>query len=239
MKFVLTEKEIIFLKEKFNFSKLIGLDENKKIDKDATLQSLKEKEAVYTFNNDIELSAGYRYLLTQWKNARYSLVRPDINDDKLFQCLLCGDKSILFVQRKEDVFEIELYDFNEQLIVECIKAVAQIQDYNQEVESFLLTTSVADLDELLDKTEEKLLDWQNRTGLSEKLILRYKEAISKNENCRLLLVEDHVGEVGFLAKIVVEDDGIFVLKHVTQKENEKMVMLKGNADYVTDSIFNF
>ena len=84
-----------------------------------------------------------------------------------------------------------------------------------------------------------MLEWQNKTGINQNLILRYKEAISKNENCRLLLVEDHVDDAGFLAKIVVEDDGIFVLKHVTKKAGEKMVMLKGNADYVTYSIFNF
>lgn len=239
MKYVLKEKEAIFLKKKFNFSKLIGLNEAKEIEESNVLSDLQEKGIIYTFNGDIELQAEYRLLFSQWEKMRYSVVRPEINNEQLFQSLLCGDNSILFVQRKDEVFEIELYDFSERLIVECIKAIVQIQEFNQEVEPFLLIVTPQELEDLLkDVEEKKLLEWQNKTGIDKREISRYKQAIS-SKDARLVLVEDFVNDAGFFAKIVVENDGIYVLKHVNKAGNDKLVLLKGNADFVTDSIFNF
>ncbi len=238
MRFVMTESEALWIKQKYNFGQLLGLNVKQRI-KFGTEKALREKGVIYPFAGHDELKVEYRALFSYWSKMRYSIARPELNTKDHFQCLLSNEEIIIFFVREKDQITIDLFDFSVERFEKMVKAFAEMDEQISADKKFNITISVEDYEAFMEsKNTENYAVWQRKWGIETAVLEKYAQTIMSPQE-QLLLVEDHVGEVGYLAKIVNAADGIYGFKHVTRGDNQKIVLLLGDAQFVMDSIYNF
>ena len=121
-----------------------------------------------------------------------------------------------------------------------VKAFAEITDVDFRVNGFNITMSVENYNALAGNSGQvDFAYWQKQLGISAELLQKYIEAVSTESNAQMLIVEDHEENVGYLGKIVCREEGIYAVKHVTEGENEKMVLAFGNSQDIINCIYNF
>ena len=239
MRYLLTESEALLIKQKFGYGQLLGLNEKQRI-KIGTEKKLKEKGIVYSNNGKEELSNEYRFLFSSWKKMRYSIVRPDLNDRVNFQCVLSNEEMSIFFVRNKDVITIDLVDFSAERFEKIIIAFAELPNTETTDPMFNISMSMEDCDQLLRCREDGDFEiWEKTLGIGAQLLKKFVINVNDNFDARLLLVEDHIGDVGYLAKISITQEGIYAFKHITRHKQQKMVMLYGGTQFVTESIYNF
>lgn len=235
----MTESDALFIREKFHFNRLIGLNQQKLYNPDAE-KSLYEREIIYDNNGFPELHASFRMLFSTWSKMRYSIVRPEFNSMDRFQALLANDKVILFIVRDGETFNIDFLDFSEEMLDKLVKAFAEITDIEHRVNGFNITMSVDEYRSLTDKDEEAVyVQWQKQLGIPAEVLRKYIAEVSTETNAQMLIVEDHEENVGYLGKIACREDGIYAIKHVTHEKDEKMVLAFGNSQDIINCIYNF
>lgn len=239
MRYLLTESEALFIKQKFGYGQLLGLNEKQRI-KLGTEKKLKEKGIVYSNNDKEELSNEYRFLFSSWKKMRYSIVRPELNNRTNLQCVLSNEEMSIFFVRNKDVITIDLVDFSAERFDKIITAFAELTDTVATDPVFNISMSMEDCDQLLRcRGADDFEVWEKTLGIDAHLLEKYVRNVNDTTDARLLLVEDHVGDVGYLAKISITQEGIYAFKHITRQKQQKMVILYGDTQFVTDSIYNF
>lgn len=239
MRYLLTESEALLIKEKFGFGQLLGLNTKQRI-KLWTERELRNKNVIYSNNGKDELSNEYRALFSNWEKMRYSIVRPELNDKTHLQCILSNDKVLIFFARKKDVITIDLIDFSEEKLDEMIIAFSEMIKTEAKYTMFNLTLSLDEYERIINsKDRSDLNEWNKAIGLDVDVLEKFLENINTKNEAQMLLVEDHISDCGYMSKIVNTEDGIYAVKHVTHKENQKMVMIYGSTQYVTNSIYNF
>ena len=239
MRYILTEDEALLLKHKFNFGTLLGLNENKKIKADTEKELLK-KGIIYQNNDKEELSTEYRALFSNWIKMRYSVVRPDLNDKDHLQCLLSNERVSMFFARKEENITIDIFDFSEEKFDKIIVAFAEMKNVKATESMFNMSMSLEEYNEFVNcKTHAEFESWKKVMGINAGLLEKYVRYINSEDEGQLLLVEDHVNDCGYMAKIVNKTDGIYAIKHVTYSQYQKVVMIYGDTQFVTNSIYNF
>ncbi len=239
MKYVMSESEALFLKNKFGFSKLLGLNENQMIQPEAE-DALRERNVIYSYGGHDELQAVYRLLFATWQKARYSVTRPELNNGEYFQCLLVNDDSCIFFARKGSEITIDLFDFSEQILDMLVRAFTEVPDIAHTDVQFNLTMTLEDYRQLCAcTTDEEFCVWQNKLGIRASVLQEYIGTVQVEDQLCLLLVEDHVDDCGYLAKLATDGKTVYALKHVTKGDNQKMVLAMGNTQSIVDSIYNF
>lgn len=239
MRYLLTESDALLIKKKFNFGRLLGLNEKQSV-KLGTERSLKKKGVIYQNNNKEELRVEYRALFSNWEKMQYSIVRPELNNRDQLQCLLSNERISMFFARKKDVITIDLFDFSAEKFDKLIIAFAEMENVNSNDSMFNLNMSLDDYEEFVNcKSPDEFNKWKKVTGIDASLLEKYVHYINTKDEAQMLLVEDHINDCGYMAKIVNTPDGIYAVKHVTHRENQKMVLLYGDTRFVTDSIYNF
>ena len=152
---------------------------------------------------------------------------------------LSNEEIIIFFVREKDQITIDLFDFSVERFEKMVKAFAEMDEQISADKKFNITISVEDYEAFMEsKNTENYAVWQRKWGIETAVLEKYAQTIMSPQE-QLLLVEDHVGEVGYLAKIVNAADGIYGFKHVTRGDNQKIVLLLGDAQFVMDSIYNF
>ncbi len=239
MRFVLSESEALWIEKKFGFSKLLGLNAHKLI-KFGTEKAVIQRGISYLNNGRLELSTEYRVLFSAWEKMRYTIVRPDLNTRKRLQCILSNEKKTMFFSRDLETITIDLIDFSETALDRMIQGYAELHLAGDARDQFNINMTTDEYDEFINCREyAEFLNWQRVLGIDATVLSRYVDALNAEDNTQMLLVEDHEMCVGYMAKIVNRPDGIYAVKHVTRGEEEKMVLLLGDVQYVTDSIYNF
>lgn len=236
---MLTESEALLIKQKFNFGRLLGLNEKQRI-KFGTEKGLHKKGIIYSNNDKEELSSEYRALFSNWEKMRYSIVRPELNDKNHLQCILSNERVSVFFVRKKDIITIELIDFSEEKFDKMIMSFAELSEVNATDSMFNLGMSLDEYEQFIGcKTQDDFYNWKKTTGIETRMLQKYVNNINTKGEAQMLLVEDHVADCGYMAKIVSAADGVYAVKHVTHGEDQKMVLLYGSAQFVTNSIYNF
>lgn len=239
MKLILTESEALLIKQKFNFGVLLGLNVKQRI-KIGTEKILRKKGIVFSNNGKDELSNEYRALFSNWEKMQYSIVRPELNDKNHLQCLLSNEQVSIFFVRKKDIITIELFDFSEEKFDKMIASFAELSETDVTEPMFNFSMSLDEYEQfIVCSKQDQFAEWKKETGIDVTLLEKYVSRINTKGEARMLLVEDHVNDCGYMAKIVVDHDGIYAVKHITYKTRQKMVLLFGNTQYVVDSIYNF
>ena len=239
MRYLLTESEALLIKKKFNFGKLLGLNEKQSV-KPGTERRLKTNGVIYQYNDKEELRVEYRALFSNWEKMQYSIVRPELNDREHLQCLLSNERVSIFFARKKDVITIDLFDFSEEKFDKLIVAFSEMDAVDAKYSMFNLNMSLDEYEEFINcSSPDEFNKWRKTTGIDASLLEKYTHHINTKEESQMLLVEDHINDCGYMAKIVNTVDGIYAVKHVTHRDNQKMVLLYGNTQFVTDSIYNF
>ena len=240
MRFLLTESEALYIKDRYKFSQLLGLNSNQDI-KEGTEEALKDKGIIYLNNDYWELSYAYRLLFSQWEKMQYSLVRPDINTNIRLQCLLCNNTATIFFDRNKDNLCIDMIDFSVEKLEQLFCALAELPTDSKSKQRFNISMSVEEYEEFISScSTEEFYRWQKKLGIASDLLEEYVHTMNSQIDSQLLMVEDHLNDVGYMAKFIVTDKSIFAVKHVTYSdENEKIVMLLGDTQYIVDSIYNF
>ena len=141
MRFLLTESEALFLKNKFGFSKLLGLNEKQRI-KLGKEKALVKKNIICNYNGQDELHTSYRALFSQWEKMRYSITRPELNDKQHLQCILSNDKVCIIFVRKNNDITIDLFDFSEERMDEMIREFAELPKIEKTEIRFNLTLTL-------------------------------------------------------------------------------------------------
>ncbi len=239
MRFVLTTSEILFLKNKFGFSRLLGINEKKRI-RLGTERALKEKSIIYPYNGKDELDPTYRALLTNWEQTRYTVARSDINDEQTYQCLLCSENAIIFMVDRQDEVTIDLLDFSEELMDRMLGAFAELPSIESSETAFNVTLFPEECEQFLTcRDEADFRRWQCKLGINARVLRKYAEAIHAPGGSATLMAEDHLEDVGYMGKFVADERAVYALKHVTGEEYQKMVLVMGDTQYVVNSIYNF
>ena len=240
MKYVMTQSQARYIQEQYGFLFLLGLN-NKISPEPETRDQLLQRGVIYDNHGYDELHPAFRALFSCWDKMRYSVVRADLNRDTRFQCLLTNRSSTIFFDREGEQIRMDLIDFSEEKLDKFFAAVAELTPCGPVERPFTVTLSMEDYPRFINAaTEEELLSWQKRLGLPASLLRTYLQAVLRQEDTRLLLVEDHISDVGYLMKLAPTDQGIFALKHVTYGTGEeKVVLVYGSDSYLIDSIYQF
>lgn len=239
MRYILTESEALLIWKKFNFRQVLGLNVNQRI-KFGTEKALYKKGIIYSNNDKEELNAEYRALFSNWERMRYSVVRPELDDRDHLQCLLSNERVSMFFSRKKSDITIDVLDFSKEKFDQILVAFAEMEDVNVTETMFNLSLTTEEYKAfIVSETDEEFSGWEKKLGLSAEVLKKYVVNINTKEEAQMLLVEDHVGDSGYMAKVVNTPNGIFMVKHVTRQEEQKMVLVYGSTKYVTDCIYNF
>ena len=240
MKYTMTQSQARYIQDQYYFLYLLGLNKKVAVRPDVR-DELLERGVIYDSKGYDELHPAFRALFSCWEKMRYSVVRADLNRDVRFQCLLTNRSNTIFFDREDEQIRMDLIDFSVQKMDKLFAVMADLSPCGNVERPFTIALSMEDYAQLINaKTEEALLSWQKRLGIPASLLKAYLQAILREEDARLLLVEDHVEEVGYLMKISPTEEGIFALKHVTYASGEeKVVLIYGNDTYLVDSIYQF
>lgn len=240
MKYVMTQSQARYIQEQYGFLFLLGLN-NKISVRPEVRDELVQRGVIYDNHGYDELHPAFRALFSCWDKMRYSVVRADLNRDVRFQCLLTNRSSTIFFDREEEQIRMDLIDFSEQKLDKLFAVMAELAPCGRVERPFTISLSMEDYARFINaKTQEEFLFWQKRLGIPASLLQAYLQAVLRKEDTRLLLVEDHIGDVGYLMKLAPTADGIFALKHVTYGTGEeKAVLVYGSDSYLVDSIYQF
>ena len=238
MRFDLKLDEIRYIQKKFHFGNLIGVDKGV-LPFLGIEKRLREKGVIRDFGSRAELATEYRYLFSSWENMRYSIVCPEEVEKDDFLCVLVNESEILIVAQVGDDVTIELADFNEEVMDGIIYNISGIADCDSPMASFHITVSADELEQIITaESDSDLARHASKLGIGVDVLGQFVSVINNNDDCTLLLCEDHAKEVGALTKIVNSDKGICALKHVTPKDSaERFVMIMGDAQGIVDSIY--
>lgn len=240
MKYIMTQSQARYIQERFYFWQLLGL--NKKVPvRPENREELLAKGAIYENNGHDELHPAFRALFSRWEDMRYSVARVDLNRDKRFQCLLTNRISTIFFDREEDEIRLDLIDFSVQKMDRFFGVMADLSPCAKVERPFTISMDLDDYKQFIrGENEEDFATWQKRLGIPASVLNAYREAILRKEDGRLLLVEDHVDDVGYMMKISPSEEGYYALKHVTYGTGEeRIVLIYGNDTYLIDSIYQF
>ena len=240
MKYVMTQSQARYIQEHYYFLHLLGLNKNVPFHPQVR-DELLNRGVIEDNQGRDELHPAFRALFSNWERMRYSVVRVDLNREKRFLCLLTNRISTIFFDREENEIRMDLIDFSEQKMDRFFAAMAELSPTANVERPFTISMQVDDYRRFINASnEEEFLFWQKRLGIAATLLKAYHQAILREEDTRLLLVEDHVDDVGYLMKISPAEDGIFALKHVTYAGGEeRFVLIFGNDTYLIDSIYQF
>lgn len=236
----MTQSQARYIQEHFYFWQLLGL--NKKISpRPENREELLTKGAIYDNHGHDELHPAFRVLFSRWEDMRYSVARVDLNRDTRFQCLLTNRISTIFFDREDEEIRLDLIDFSVQKMDRFFGVMAELSPCEKVERPFTISMDMENYRQFINgKNEEDFDVWQKRLGIPAAMLNAFRQAIIRKENGRLLLVEDHVDDVGYLMKISPSEEGYYALKHVTHGNgDERIVLLFGNDTYLIDSIYQF
>ncbi len=233
-----TKQELSFLMKQIGCELLPGF-EAVEFDPDATAKALAEKGYVTLYREAWELSNPARLLLTAWARIRFTVVRQDyIMDDHTF-ALLADPRFILTVSIHFDQITVGMMDFDflqmRKLLIEYIGLPGgqdAVTGYN----------IVLSGDQFLDTLNFEQHDdaWvAAQLGLPVAEIEQLKSMMADEASVGLI-IQDLQEEVGCMTAISAQTDAWYMLKHVvpnTDPARHKVVLVKGSAEDITDSIF--
>lgn len=240
MKYIMTQNQARYIQEHYHFQQLLGLNQKVRV-RSKVRSELLEKGVIYDNQGYDELHPAFRALFSRWENMRYSVARADLNRDTRFQCLLTNRISTIFFDREDEEIRIDLLDFSEQMMDQFFAVMAELTPCAQVERPFTIGMQMEDYRLFINaKEEEDYIHWQKRLGIPAALLKTYQQAILREEDGRLLLVEDHLEEVGYMMKISPTEEGFYALKHVTYENgDERVVLIFGNDTYLINSIYQF
>ena len=243
MRFDLKLNEVQYIQKQFHFDSLIGVERGF-LPQFGIEKALKNKGVIVeAIGKNPDLSAEYRYLFSAWEKMRYSVVRPDtMEKDELF-CVLANEDTIIIFNRIEKDIAIELIDFNSDIMDRILYNMADFDSMEAVVERpFNISLPVKEFAQILSSQKDSNIStWSNRLGIGKDDLKFYFEMINKEKDYFMYLCEDHREQIGTLIKVVKTPNGYYALKHVTPKEseNERMVMMVGDAQMIINSIYVF
>ena len=243
MRFQMSVKEAQYIQKKFKFSPLLGLDRVMFAPMGVEKKLINAGVIQLGSSGGKELDTKYRYLFSAWEKMRYSVVDPNENDGKSFFCVLANEKEIILLEQVDQNLTLELIDFKTETMDRILANMTRLNlDIQCGAIPFNIVLPVKDFtDFVMCRQKGTLSKWSNALGVSELEIDDYLEQINNEESFVMLLCEDHVLGVGMLIKVVCARDVVYALKHVTPENasEEKMVLLKGDARSIVDSVYVF
>lgn len=239
MRFELTIKEIIYIKNTFGFPKLLCVEEGKS--SDSVSKFLEERQIIANKGTYFELAGEYRLLFKHWSKMRFSIVDPIESASDKFYCVLANYEAIIVYRQNGENVILDYYDFDEHALDVLLASIAALNVKVECESSFVQTFSMQDFDRLINVDGiPNYVAMQRESGIPAELFEKCLKALT-TKRAHAILVEDHAKGIGYLAQLANTPDGIVMLKHVTppDKDNEKMVLVWGDAKYVVKSIYNF
>ena len=170
MRYILTESEALLIKQKFGFGQLLGLNVNQII-RPGTEKELLERGVISFYNGKEELSNVYRALFSHWTKMRYSIVRPELNDDAHLQCVLTNDRVSIFFVRNEDKITMDLFDFSEEKFDKVIVAFADMIQTDSKMPGFNIGMSREEYDQFIKCNKSTdFIAWSKKLGINADLL---------------------------------------------------------------------
>ncbi len=242
MRFEFKMKEIRYVQNKFGFQSLLGIEKKSFVfpspEKDLLASGVLRQDA----NGQLDLNYEIRYLFTAWEKMRYSVVSLDApEDDTNEEILLSNEKEILMIVIEGNAVTIDLIDYDIEIMDNILCSVAACDPDVQTSNRFNISVSVDEFSVLHQHHVDQEYSLLNRKlGVPGDVLKAYFDAINREDEGTMILIEDHLAESGSLVKIVNSSIGVCALKHITpaMQENERMIMLMGEAIDIINSLYN-
>jgi len=233
--------EIQYIQKQFRFPSLIGV-ERRLLPTLGVEKKLKEKKYLDCNSSErVELSTECRYLFSAWEKMRYSIVRADEEQKNRFFCVLANEKDIILIDQVGADFVVEVIDFSVKVMDRILFNITGMDASKVCEDSFNISLPMEEATKFLTAKKTEYALWSEKLGLNINELEAYFTALNEQKHFVMCLCEDHIDQRGAMIKIVNTEHGVYALKHVTPKDmtNEKMVLLKGNAQAIVDSIYIF
>lgn len=235
MKRSLSIKEITYIEHYFGFGKLLGIEE-KKFVPHTLLKQLENDNLVKKNGDKYELDYELRYIFSAWNTARYSYFRPDISKKDDYVVILISEekKCLLYLVVHKDKVDIEVYDATAKVVEAFWSAMSELE---VEIRCSAPYNYVVSLD-----TFENLLSGKEypKIGFNKADFQEYIKIMDSEKDFQMILMEDHIDDIGCLVKIVKAENGIYMIKHITSSGKEdRIVLARGNAEDIVNSFYNF
>ncbi len=246
MNFKFKLAELQYIKSKFGIEQLLGI-ENAEGEIPDCSKSLTEAGVIFeNSSGHLDLTNTYRYLFSSWVNMRYSLIRPDElldeeEENDAFFAVLANEKEIILINQLGEDLAVELIDFNPDIMDKIILNMAPFDVSIKSEYSLNLTLSSDEFMKLMTACGNG--EWEkcaSQLGIPMDELLYFFDVITEEEDDGFMfLCEDHVGDAGYLIRIVNAPRGVCALKHVTlnEKKEERVTIIIGDAYQVADSIY--
>ncbi len=238
MHFAFVETELSYLIKRFNYHSIVGLNMCL-YNEEEVKQSLLRKDYLVKISNRDELSNSVRILLSAWSRMRYSFIRNDCNGEENSLFILVSDEAMLFVSTFEHNVSVEMFDADEQKLNSLLYHYLQLSDKTYDPQTLNITLTVGDFVELFFLNAQSNTKYaQQKLGLPCDEICDLYSAMERKPHV-ILIVQDMQMNIGSLNVIYSFGEKLVMIKHVTPeaKENERVVIVKGDLRAIVDSIY--
>lgn len=238
MQFAFVETELSYLIKRFNYHSIVGLNRCL-YDEEQVKQSLLEKGYLIKFSCVEELANPVRILLSVWSRMRYSFIRSDCKGDDNSLFILVSEEAILFVSVFEHKVYVEMLDADEQKLNLLLYNYLQLNERIYDSQTLNITLTVDDFVELFFLGSQSNVECvEQKLGLSCDEISDLHLTMECQPHA-VLIVQDLQMNIGSLNVIYSIKGKLVMIKHVTPptKENERVVIVKGDLRAIVDSIY--
>ncbi len=237
MTFAFSQEELSYMAKSFGYQHLEGADFIK-FDKKSCEASLLEKGYILPYKKSFELSNEIRLLLSAWVGIRYTLIRDSFLSDERVFAILASPEYILTYSLNKGSISMNMGNFSPEDMDRILADYLNIIECGGENPGFNISFSG---EEYLAYFSGELSDEavSGKTGLLSADIAQIKATLDAEDGVSFIVqnVKDDIGCMGALKRY---EDGYVMVKHIvpnTAIDRQKIVVVKGNAQAIIDSIY--
>lgn len=239
MELLFTQQELSFISKQFKYDRLVGFMETD-FDKKAVIESLLSKGYLSQYEKAYELSNDVRILLSAWTNMRYTVVREDFIKESHVFSIFANSEYILTFSVHEREIRLTMGNFSAESMDKTLLDYLGLQSENSDSAGYNIFLSA-----------EMFLKYFGPESISESLASKELglpiNDVSKVrsflalEDKTSVIIQDVLDDIGCLAIFGEVDGSVIMMKHIVPNnaiDKQRVVLVKGSANKIVDSIYN-
>lgn len=243
MEFILTQNEMSYIQNEFNYKHLHGVA-SCMCNKRQAENSLLNRKMIYPVKDCFELCNELRLLFATWLNVKFVMSRPDLHSSSFDICLLSDEKCIIYFKREKSQYNIRFVDMDSSIMDFYMCSCMQLWKADDISESFNVKVPMEILDMIIkDGSTDAMTKVSKQTGLPVEWLVDYRANIMNAsfspEAYAVVLTEDLSDNVGCLTKIVNTEKSLYAFKHITRPNGEQVALIRGGTDFLVSCMYNF
>ena len=231
--------ELSFVVKRFKIGELMSFGPQKKVKEKDAIDSLLQKQYLIPYGEKYELSNELRLLFSVWEKIRYTVVREDyISKDHVFS-LMANSKNILVYSEHFDDITVALSDFSAEVMDGILLDYLGIADGDEMEQGYNCVFQTEDFLNYFVAKKKDINYISAKTGLSADEIQEIIDALAAEDEMSLI-VQDIVEDVGARCSVKRLPKAWIMIKHIVPNKalaKERVVVIKGNAEKIVDSIY--